>query len=328
RRDGSRRGRDRAWRARAALRDRGDAQGARPRSLRGDARRVSAAAGGRERRRRADRPRARARRGVRALDAGTAHRGPAPRWSAALRLHGRDRHQPRAWPPRHRLRVRGARRAAIAQRLAGRAERHALGRRARVPRARAPAAARRDRRAHRRRRGRRARDALRRDRAHAREPARRRTASERRMNEALLVSNIVLWIVVAVLAGVVLALARQLGVLYERVAPAGALVLGQGPAVGDRAPVVTATALGGAALEIGAASPDGRSTLVFFLSPTCPVCKTLLPVLRSIARREQRRLRLVLASDGTRGEHEEFVREQGLDRLPYVLSPTLGITYQ
>jgi len=148
------------------------------------------------------------------------------------------------------------------------------------------------------------------------------------MNEALLVSNIVLWIVVAVLAGVVLALARQLGVLYERVAPAGALVLGQGPAVGDRAPVVTATALGGAALEIGAASPDGRSTLVFFLSPTCPVCKTLLPVLRSIARREQRRLRLVLASDGTRGEHEEFVREQGLDRLPYVLSPTLGITYQ
>jgi methylamine dehydrogenase accessory protein MauD len=148
------------------------------------------------------------------------------------------------------------------------------------------------------------------------------------MTDALVVSNIVLWVLVVVLAGVVVALARQIGVLYERVAPAGALMTGRGPAVGAAAPVVTALDLRGESVEIGGPSPDGRRTLLFFLSPSCPVCKTLLPVLRSVVRSEGRRLRVVLASDGPRDEHEAFVREERLDVLPYVLSPTLGITYQ
>jgi hypothetical protein len=42
--------------------------------------------------------------------------------------------------------------------------------------------------------------------------------------DALLISNAVLWCVVIVLALVVLALARQVGVLHERGAPAGALM--------------------------------------------------------------------------------------------------------
>jgi len=148
------------------------------------------------------------------------------------------------------------------------------------------------------------------------------------VTEALLVSNAVLWIVVVVLAGVVVALARQVGVLYERIAPAGALMLGRGPAVGEPAPVVAAPALSGGAVEIGGPSADGRRTLLFFVSPTCPVCKTLLPVVRSLVRAERGRLRVVLASDGSVEEHELFVRTHELDDFPYVLSPTLGITYQ
>lgn len=148
------------------------------------------------------------------------------------------------------------------------------------------------------------------------------------MTEALLVSNAVLWIVVVVLAGVVVALARQVGVLYERVAPAGALMLGRGPAVGEAAPVVAAPVLGGGTVEVGGRSADGRRTLLFFVSPTCPVCKTLLPVVRSLVRAERGRLRVVLASDGPLEEHEAFVRTHELDDFPYVLSPTLGITYQ
>ncbi len=148
------------------------------------------------------------------------------------------------------------------------------------------------------------------------------------MTQALLVSTVVLWVVVVVLAGVVVALARQIGVLYERVAPAGALMVGKGPAVGEPAPVVHVEALAGGARDIGGRSADGRSTLLFFLSPTCPVCKTLLPVLRSIARREGEWLAIVLASDGARDEHEAFVRAERLDAFPYVLSPALGVTYQ
>ena len=42
------------------------------------------------------------------------------------------------------------------------------------------------------------------------------------MSTALVVSNIILWVIVIALALVVLALARQVGILHERVAPAGA----------------------------------------------------------------------------------------------------------
>ncbi|MEW6268004.1 MAG: methylamine dehydrogenase accessory protein MauD [Thermodesulfobacteriota bacterium] len=148
------------------------------------------------------------------------------------------------------------------------------------------------------------------------------------MNEALLVSNLVLWVVVLVLAAVVVALARQVGILHERIAPVGALTLGRGPAVGERAPVVPATTLDGATLAVGAASDDGRSTLLLFLSTSCPVCKTVLPVLRAVAHAERGRLRVVLAGDGDADEHRALLRAHALDSLPCVLSPVLGATWQ
>lgn len=148
------------------------------------------------------------------------------------------------------------------------------------------------------------------------------------MTDALLVSQVVLWAAVVLLAGAVAALARQIGVLYERVAPAGALMAGRGPRVGEAAPVVRAEALAGGTQDVGGARGDGRGTLVFFLSPTCPVCKELLPAVRSVARRERGWLDVVLASDGPRAEHEPFVRREGLEGFPYLLSAPLGITYE
>ena len=148
------------------------------------------------------------------------------------------------------------------------------------------------------------------------------------MSDALLVSQVVLWIAVVLLAGTVAALARQIGVLYERVAPAGALVTGRGPRVGETAPVVHADVLAGGTRTVGGSRADGRGTLVFFLSPTCPVCKELLPAVRSVARREHGWLDVVLASDGPRAEHEPFVRREGLEAFPYLLSAPLGITYE
>lgn len=148
------------------------------------------------------------------------------------------------------------------------------------------------------------------------------------MTGALLVSNVVLWIVVLVLAGVVVALARQLGVLYERIAPVGALTLGRGPAAGERPPVVAAPALDGRTLQIGAPNGDGRGTLLFFLSVTCPVCKALLPVLRAVAREERARLDVVLAGDGNPDEYRALVRTHGVEDLACVVSPVLGMTWQ
>ena len=148
------------------------------------------------------------------------------------------------------------------------------------------------------------------------------------MTTALLVSNAILWVVVVVLAGVVAALIRQIGVLYERVAPAGALMVARGPAVGDAAPVMAVPTIDGATREIGAARADARSTLLFFLSPTCPVCKELLPALRSAAYHERDWLEVVLASDGPHAEHEAFVQAERLEGFTYLLSAPLGVTYQ
>lgn len=147
------------------------------------------------------------------------------------------------------------------------------------------------------------------------------------MTEALVVSNLLLWFVVVAMGLVIAALARQLGVLHERVAPAGALAVDQGAVVGEAAPRIRVESLGGALLELGAPREDGRATLLFFLSPSCPVCKTLLPALLSLRRYEAGRLDVVLASDGEPSEHQRFVAQEKLDELPYVLSPQLGIAY-
>ena len=106
------------------------------------------------------------------------------------------------------------------------------------------------------------------------------------MENALLVSNLLLWLLVIGLGLTVLALARQVGVLYERIAPAGALMISQGPAVGETAPEFNLQTLAGEPLTVGGASATNKSTLLFFLSPTCPVCNTLIPVLKSIRRSE------------------------------------------
>ena len=147
------------------------------------------------------------------------------------------------------------------------------------------------------------------------------------MVDALIVSNILLWILVMVLAGVVFALVRQVGVLHERVAPAGALVVRGGPAPGRPAPELALEAWNGEPLRIGGAAADGRSTLLCFVSPTCAVCKTLLVVLDSARSAEASWLRVVLASDGPREEHEAFVRDHGLPQASYVLSTELGLQF-
>lgn len=145
------------------------------------------------------------------------------------------------------------------------------------------------------------------------------------MIEVLVVSNAVLWIAVVALLVVVFALARQIGVLYERVSPMGALMMDTGPPIGAAAPVLALTDLAGRPVNLGAPTP--RSTLVFFLSPTCPVCKKLLPALKSAASRERRWLSVVLASDGDADEHQRFVQRAVLTDFPYVLSRELGVTY-
>jgi len=130
------------------------------------------------------------------------------------------------------------------------------------------------------------------------------------------------------LALVCFALARQVGVLHQRLGPVGALMLSNQVKVGEQSPEFHLATLDGEAVSIGAPDPSGKSTLITFLTPDCPVCAQLLPALRSIARAESSWLRLVFASDGVPAKHAEFRREKQLEDFAYVLSAELGMTYE
>ncbi len=143
--------------------------------------------------------------------------------------------------------------------------------------------------------------------------------------ELLTTAVVVLWVLVIALVVVVIALARQVGVLYERVAPAGALMINQQLKVGDAAPRIAIQTLTGNTFEVG--DVNGARQLLFFLTPDCPICKSLLPVLKTFQRAEKG-THIVLMSDGdTPAEHETYVQEQELTQFDYAISEVVGRSY-
>ncbi len=145
------------------------------------------------------------------------------------------------------------------------------------------------------------------------------------MLEALLVSNIVLWILVFVLSLLVLALSRQVGILHERVAPAGALMPSNGPKVGELTEEISLKSIHDQTLTIGGASTGNLASFILFISPTCPVCKSLVPTAKSLVTSESHRMQLLFASDGdTLEQHQRYAKDLDLGNYPYVLSEALG----
>ena len=70
-----------------------------------------------------------------------------------------------------------------------------------------------------------------------------------------------------------------------------------------------------------------RKTFIYFLSPGCPVCKSLLPVVQDLERQESADLRFLFASDGESSEiHERYADEHAIPKDRYLLSRDLGMT--
>lgn len=149
--------------------------------------------------------------------------------------------------------------------------------------------------------------------------------------DTLIISNIVLWVLVMVLSLVVLALMRQIGVLHERVFPAGALMTASGPRVGEQAPLLALNNFAGNPIQVGGSHPDGLNTLLLFVSPSCPVCKTLLPIVKSVMQAEKKSAQVLLASDAEslaeQKQHQQFIEDYALPADRYVLSRTLGLAF-
>lgn len=131
--------------------------------------------------------------------------------------------------------------------------------------------------------------------------------------------------VVLVLVIAVFALARQIGVLHTRLAPAGALMTTSGPKVGEAAPMLSVPDLKGKPVAIGGANKLPQ--LILFVSPTCPVCKELVPTARSMAKAEK--LSLVFGSDGGEVQkHTDYVSKMKIDNYPYIVSLELGMKFE
>ncbi len=143
--------------------------------------------------------------------------------------------------------------------------------------------------------------------------------------ETLTVLVLFLGFVVAVLSIVVLALARQIGILHTRLAPAGALMnTTTGPEPGQPAPQLAVPAIDDTQVTIGGAAL--KPLLLLFVSPNCPVCKQLVPVAQSLAKREK--LRLVFASDGGDVKrHLDYIERMDIGTYPYVVSSEVGLRF-
>lgn len=146
------------------------------------------------------------------------------------------------------------------------------------------------------------------------------------MMTALIVSEILQWLVLAALAVAGIALARQVGVLHIRVAPAGALDAGKGPAVGDLAPHLHATTLDGAPLTIGNVGTAPALRLLMFVSAQCPLCKSLIPVAKSFAAAE--RVELVFVGDDDPASQRAMIAQHDMGGFPFVNSTDVGRSFE
>lgn len=140
---------------------------------------------------------------------------------------------------------------------------------------------------------------------------------------ALIVSQVLSWCLIGALIVTCLALARQIGILFERVAPVGALTGRQGPVAGEAAPNLPLLSVTGNAVAVGGAA--SRRRLLLFVGPSCPICKKLIPLARRVATAEG--LELILATDADRHEVAEMIEREQLVDLPLVNSHELGLAY-
>lgn len=127
------------------------------------------------------------------------------------------------------------------------------------------------------------------------------------------------------LALVVLSLARQVGILHERLSPAGMTrartEIGPGEAIVE----LDLAALSGAPVRL-----TGMPTALLFLSADCPICRSVLPAFgQSVS---QGPFRAFWVADGMPGQdgqlpdYPAYAADRGLEPDRFLVSQTLGLT--
>lgn len=146
------------------------------------------------------------------------------------------------------------------------------------------------------------------------------------MMTALIISEVLQWVAILAFGIAGLALARQVGVLHVRVAPAGALDAGKGPAVGDQAPHLHVKTLDGTPMTIGGTVPSNSLRLLMFVSAQCPLCKSLIPVAKSFAKAE--RVDLVFIGDDDPAAQRAMIAQHDMGAYPFVNGDEVGLAFE
>lgn len=150
------------------------------------------------------------------------------------------------------------------------------------------------------------------------------------MSNTLAAILILLTLVVLVMVFALIALARQIGILHTRLAPAGALMTTAGPKPGERIANMSIPDIHGKPVDIGLTGDgarEGKAQLLLFVSPSCPICKDLVPTAKSMARSEN--LSLIFGSDGGQADqHLQYIEKMNLQKYPYIVSLELGMRFE
>lgn len=145
------------------------------------------------------------------------------------------------------------------------------------------------------------------------------------MLTSLIISQILSWVVLLALGVGLLAVARQVGVLHIRVAPAGALATSGGPAVGDALVQIDARTIDGVPVTIGGHAHGKALRLLMFVSAQCPLCKNIIPMAKSFARDE--RVALTFVGDDDLAAQRAMIAQHGLEAYDFVNGPEVGQAY-
>ncbi len=137
-----------------------------------------------------------------------------------------------------------------------------------------------------------------------------------------LVSYVVLWVLALILGTIVVALARQIGVLHLRLGPRGALEMDEeGPPLGELPPPHDVRDLDGRPVTIGG---PGLAQFLLFVSPGCPICREVLPSVPAIARMGAMAPYVIVDDD----DPEQLAHfGNGRRGAPVVAAPDLARTY-
>ena len=150
------------------------------------------------------------------------------------------------------------------------------------------------------------------------------------MSDLAFASIVLLWIGFFVLLGVNVIIIRQLGILFERVAPAGALATSSGLSRGQIPTSVIADTLSGLRLHLplseGSVAEKVNARLIVFIAPSCDLCKKIVPLVQSIS--HETATPYLFASAGFSAEkHKQYAQQNELDFSAYVISDELGMRW-